>query len=147
MYFGKAEMNRLTVGAAIELQTHTNPSLSAPVHWNEANVAGQNGMLKLVANHAFAVYISLKCLNKKHTEQTTSPFIFEALNTLQLWLIIVYNPSAPLGHRYYYTVITLLPQLSETVLCCSQHTHSITPSSGFSFCHPCFHAKSSEFRS
>lgn len=61
-------MNGLTVGAAVELQTHTNPSLSAPAHWNEANVAGQDGMLELVANHAFAVYIPLKCLGKKNTQ-------------------------------------------------------------------------------
>lgn len=69
-------MNRLTVGAAIELQTHTNPSLSAPVHWNEANVAGQNGMLKLVANHAFAVYISLKCLKKKTHRKTDNTSLY-----------------------------------------------------------------------
>lgn len=62
-------MNRLTVGAAIELQTYADPSLSAPVHWNEANVAGQNGVRKLVLNHAFAVYVSFKCLEKKKNKK------------------------------------------------------------------------------
>lgn len=64
-------MNRLTVGAAIELQTYADPSLSAPVHWNEANVAGQNGVRKLVVNHAFAVYVSFKCLEEKRKRRKT----------------------------------------------------------------------------
>lgn len=62
-------MNQLTIGAAIELQTHTDPPLSAPVHWNEANVAGQNGVLQLVANHAFAVCVSFKRLKRKKNTQ------------------------------------------------------------------------------
>lgn len=114
MYFGKEEMNRPTVGAAIELQTHADPSLFAPVHWNEANVAGQNGVLKLVANHAFAVYVSLKCLEKKHrTTDNTSLYIWIIKHaTIVLIVIIIHNPSAPLGHRYYYIIITLLLQLT-----------------------------------
>lgn len=88
-------MNRLTIGAAIELQTYTDPSLSAPVHWNEANVAGQNGVLQLVANHAFAVNVSFERLKrkKKHTKkQIAHTFIFEALNTLRLCLITHSRP-------------------------------------------------------
>lgn len=64
-------MNRLTIGAAIELQAYTDPSLSAPVHWNEANVAGQNGVLQLVANHAFAVNVSFKRLKRKEKHKKT----------------------------------------------------------------------------
>lgn len=52
----------LTVGAAIEFQTYSGTTLLAPLQWDEANVACQDGVLELMANHALTVYIPFKCL-------------------------------------------------------------------------------------
>lgn len=55
----------LTVWAAIQLQAHPDATRPAPVHWDETDVASQDGILQLMANYTLAVHIPFKCL-KQH---------------------------------------------------------------------------------
>lgn len=62
----------LTVRAAVQLQTHSDASSGGPVHRDQADVAGEDGVLQLVADHALAVGVALKHLRKRKHSQVNA---------------------------------------------------------------------------
>lgn len=56
----------ITIRAAIELQSNSNPSLPAPVQWDEADVTSQDVMLQFMVNYTLTVRVPLKRLEDRN---------------------------------------------------------------------------------